>query len=68
MKDAVRFGHGGGDFFVLKEFTQAIREKRAPFIDIYDAATWSSIVPVSIESVKKGGVPVEVPVFIRRSK
>ena len=68
MKNAVHFGHGGGDFFVLKEFAQAIREKRAPFIDIYDAATWSSIVPVSIESVKKSGAPVEVPIFIRRNK
>ena len=67
MKQAVHFGHGGGDFFVLKEFTDAVREKRQPFIDIYDAATWSSIVPVSIESVKKGGKPVEVPVFIRRN-
>ena len=66
MEHAVHFGHGGGDFFVLKEFSEAILEQRAPFIDIYDAATWSSVVPLSIESVKKGGCPVGAPVFIRR--
>jgi len=68
MADARRLGHGGGDFFVLQEFVSAVREGRRPFIDIYDAVAWSSIVPVSIESVKKGGIPVEIPRFPRRTR
>lgn len=66
MADARRLGHGGGDFFVLREFVDAIQTRRRPFIDIYDAVAWSSIVPVSIESVRKGGIPVEIPLFDRR--
>lgn len=65
MAQARQLGHGGGDFFVLKEFVEAIIEKRRPFIDIYDAVTWSSIVPISMESVRKGGIPIDIPIFKR---
>lgn len=56
-------GHGGGDFFVLREFASAIAENRLPLIDVYDAVTWSSITPLSMESIAKGNVPVAVPNF-----
>lgn len=63
MQQARKMGHGGGDFFILQEFIDSIMNKRQPFIDIYDAVSWSSIVPLSRESVRKGCVPVEVPRF-----
>lgn len=66
MAEARRLGHGGGDFFVLKDFIAAIQSGSRPFIDVYDAVAWSSIVPVSIESAKKGGIPVQVPEFPRK--
>jgi predicted dehydrogenase len=56
-------GHGGGDYFVLADFVDAILEGRDPPIDVYDAVTWSSIVPLSIESVSLGGEPLNVPRF-----
>ncbi|MGQ9683582.1 MAG: Gfo/Idh/MocA family protein [Anaerolineae bacterium] len=56
-------GHGGGDYFVLHDFVTAIQQGTPPAIDVYDAVTWSSIMPLSIESVSRGSVPVEVPVF-----
>lgn len=56
-------GHDGGDFFVLKDFADAILGGVRPPIDVYDAAVWSSILPLSIESVKRGGEPVPVPDF-----
>lgn len=59
-------GHGGGDYFVLKDFCEAILEGRRPSIDVYDAATWSAIVPLSAESVARGGAPVAVPQFLRQ--
>lgn len=60
---AEKTGHGGGDFFVLREFAAAIRENRLPMIDVYDAVTWSSITPLSVESITKGNIPVAVPDF-----
>lgn len=56
-------GHGGGDFFVLKEFSDAIHYKRKPFVDVYDAVEWSCIVPLSEESIRKGGAPIPIPNF-----
>jgi predicted dehydrogenase len=56
-------GHGGGDFFVLQDFIGAIESGTRPPIDVYDAVTWSSIMPLSFESVARGGAPVEIPDF-----
>ena len=66
MVHAQKMGHGGGDYFVLKDFVDAVLDKKRPFIDVYDAVAWSSIVPISIESVKKGGVPIDIPRFPRK--
>ncbi|WP_186438320.1 Gfo/Idh/MocA family protein [Cohnella terricola] len=55
--------HGGGDFLVLEEFISAIQEDRAPSVDVYDAATWSSVFFLSMESVRAGGKAVSFPDF-----
>jgi predicted dehydrogenase len=63
-------GHGGGDYFIVEDFVRAVREGPAgggPAIDVYDAVTWSSVFPLSTESVQRGGQPVAIPDF-RRSK
>ncbi|BBH23692.1 glycosyl hydrolase family 109 protein 2 [Paenibacillus baekrokdamisoli] len=57
-EEASSSGHGGGDFFVLEEFVSAIEEGRSPDVDVYDAVTWSSVFPLSVQSVSMGGVPV----------
>jgi len=64
---ADKTGHGGGDFFVLNDFLDSIINNTTPPIDVYDAVTWSSILPLSIESVKKGGIPIEIPDFRRKN-
>ncbi|HEX6971659.1 MAG TPA: Gfo/Idh/MocA family oxidoreductase [Limnochordia bacterium] len=64
-EQARRAGHGGGDFFVLADFVDAVRRGVPPPIDVYDAVTWSSIVPLSELSVARGGAPVAVPDFAR---
>lgn len=61
--DATQAGHGGGDFFVLREFVAAVTEGRPPLIDVYDAVTWSSLTPLSRLSIERGNAPVEVPDF-----
>ncbi|CAN5393712.1 Gfo/Idh/MocA family oxidoreductase [soil metagenome] len=60
---AEKAGHGGGDYFILREFCASIREQRLPMIDVYDAVTWSSITPLSQQSIASGNAPVEVPNF-----
>ncbi|MDF2725462.1 MAG: nagA 2 [Paenibacillus sp.] len=59
-------GHGGSDFFVFEEFGSAIIEKRRPLIDVYDAVTWSSVFPLSVQSVEANGAPVPFVNFKRR--
>lgn len=61
-------GHGGGDYFVLREFAASIREGRPPLFDVYDAVTWSSITPLSALSIAEGNMPVEVPDFKKGKK
>ncbi len=61
--EAQKAGHGGGDFFVLREFVGAIREERAPLIDVVDAVSWSSITPLSQQSIAQGNASVAIPRF-----
>jgi len=56
-------GHSGGDFFTLIDFIDAIHHGTRPPIDIYDAVAWSSIIPLSGQSLAAGGRMVEIPDF-----
>jgi hypothetical protein len=58
-------GHGGGDYFEMLAFTESIRRSAPVTIDVYDAATWSSIIAISAESVANGSAPVKFPDFTR---
>ena len=60
---AKKAGHGGGDYFVLREFAAAVREGRSPLFDVVDAVTWSALAPLGIESVAQGNTPVCIPDF-----
>ncbi|MHA8098799.1 Gfo/Idh/MocA family protein [Aquirufa aurantiipilula] len=64
-QDAENAGHGGIDYFVLRAFIESIKNKVAPPIDVYDAAAWSAISPLSEESIAKGSAPVKIPDFTR---
>ena len=56
-------GHGGGDYIVLQQFVESVRRGTQTPQDVYDAATWSAIVPLSMDSVSKKGALVEFPDF-----
>jgi hypothetical protein len=58
-------GHGGMDYVMNWRFIQCLREGLALDMSVYDAAAWSSLVPLSIESVARGSQPVTVPDFSR---
>ena len=63
--DAENAGHGGIDYFVLRAFIESIKNQVAPPIDVYDAAAWSAISPLSEESIAKGSAPIQIPDFTR---
>lgn len=63
--DAENAGHGGIDYFVLRAFIESVKAKVAPPMDVYDAAAWSAISPLSEESIAKGSAPIPIPDFTR---
>jgi predicted dehydrogenase len=63
--EAKQAGHGGGDYFTLKEFADSIHEGRAPEVDVYDAVAWSAVYPLSSMSIDSGNQPVEFPGIAR---
>jgi predicted dehydrogenase len=62
-QEAKASGHGGADFFALKQFFDALRNNTPSPIDVYDAAAWSCIVPLSAESIRQGSARLEIPDF-----
>ena len=60
---SITSGHGGGDYITVYEFIKAVRTKTQPPQDVYDAATWSAIVPLSIQSAAGHGANLEFPDF-----
>lgn len=61
--DAVGAGHGGMDFFVVNAFIESIKHKTPTPLDVYDAATWSAISPLSEQSIELGQQTIEFPDF-----
>jgi predicted dehydrogenase len=62
---ALKTGHDGIDYFVMKEFIESVRDKTAPTMDVYDAAAWSAISALSEESIAKDSSSVPFPDFTR---
>jgi len=58
-------GHGGIDYFVTREFINAVKEQRQPIMDAYDAAAWSAVTPLSEASIAQGSAPQYFPDFTR---
>lgn len=62
-KETAGAGHGGMDFFVIHSFIESIKRKVATPMDVYDAAAWSAITPLSEISIEKGNETVDFPDF-----
>lgn len=63
--DAQGAGHGGMDFFLLNAFVECAKRNETPPFDVYDAATWMSITPLSEQSIATGSMPQAFPDFTR---
>jgi predicted dehydrogenase len=62
---ALGAGHGGMDFFVINAFVESAKKNIAPPLDVYDAAAWSAITPLSELSIENNGEPQNFPDFTR---
>jgi predicted dehydrogenase len=62
---AAEVSHGGTDLLELREFVRAVRNKTQTPIDVYDSVTMSAVIPLSEESIRKGGTPIPCPDFTR---
>jgi len=57
--------HGGMDFFVLRAFLEAMKRNTQPPLDVYDAASWSVISPLSEKSIRQNSASIKIPDFTR---
>ncbi len=62
-QDAQGSGHGGMDFYVVHMFIESAKRKLPTQMDVYDAASWSAITPLSEKSIALGNETVEFPDF-----
>ena len=64
-KEQIDAGHGGMDFFELVDFATRLVENKPMPIDVYDAAAWMVITPLSERSIKENGMPQQIPDFTK---
>jgi hypothetical protein len=64
-KEAETAGHGGMDYFLIHSFIESAKRNEAPAVDVYDAATWLAITPLSEQSIATGSTPQPFPDFTR---
>ena len=58
-------GHGGMDYIMDLRWSYCLHKGLPLDMDVYDLASWSSVVPCSAASDQQGGIPVELPDFTR---
>ena len=58
-------GHGGMDFLLNLRLCYCLQQGLPLDMDVYDAASWSSLVELTERSVLRGGKPVDIPDFTR---
>jgi predicted dehydrogenase len=60
---AEKAGHGGGDFWVLYYFGEAIKKGEQPYLDVYRGVTMSSVGILAWKSALEDGRPYDMPNF-----
>lgn len=58
-------GHGGMDFMMDWRLIDCLRNGLPLDQDVYDAASWSAIVPLSVDSSKRNSRSVNIPDFTK---
>ena len=68
VAEAKKAGHGGGDFYVIREFLNCIRENRQPEFDVYFATRMASVAILGHRSMLENGVPYDIPDFSKEEE
>lgn len=58
-------GHGGMDFVMMYRLIHAFNKGWHLDMDVYDAAAWSAVTPLSKQSIDMGNAPIKFPDFTR---
>ncbi len=66
--EALKAGHGGGDFFMNFHFAEAIRKNEQPFLDVYRAVAMSTVGILAYRSALQDSNTLKVPDFRRESE
>jgi predicted dehydrogenase len=61
--EAVQAGHGGGDYFVARDFVRACRGEALPDCGIDDALEWTAAGLCSTLSLQNNGASLKIPDF-----
>lgn len=56
-------GHNGGDFFIIKDFIDAIKTGIQPDLNVYKACEWTAVGLLSELSVTNNSKTMKMPVF-----
>jgi hypothetical protein len=58
-------GHGGMDFVMIYRLIDCLNNGWFLDEDVYDAASWSVVIPLSALSIELGNIPIKFPDFTR---
>ena len=61
--EALKAGHGGGDFFMNLHFAEAIRKNEQPYLDVYRGVAMSIVGILAYRSALQDSNTLEVPDF-----
>lgn len=61
--NAMRAGHGGGDYFTTHHFLESIRTGEPPYLDVYRGVDMSIVGIQAWRSVLADSAPMEIPNF-----
>lgn len=53
------------DFVMLSRIVECLRNGEPMDQNVYEGASWSSLLPLTARSIAQGGLPVEFPDFTR---
>ena len=63
FRENITGAHGGMDTLTLQAFCEAVRNRTAPPIDVYDCAAWMCLTALSEQSIACGSMPIPIPDF-----
>jgi len=66
-EEAMKAGHGGGDFFTTYHFANAIRTGKPPYLDVYRGVVMSIVGILAYRSALDDSNSVVVPDFRKKS-